>query len=316
MLSVVNLTRRFGGVTAVDDLSLDVDRGEVVGVLGPNGAGKTTTLRMIAGFLRPTGGDIRLGGRSIQDDPLDARRRTGYLPERAALYPEMRVAEYLRFRAGLKGVPVRRIRRRVNEAAELCGIGPVLRRIIGGLSKGYRQRVALADALVHEPELLVLDEPMLGLDPSQIRLTRDMIRSLAARHTVLMSSHILSEVELTCNRVIILHRGRLLAAAPVAELAGRMNRNARIVAEIRAPIEAVRSEFAGLAADGQMETEPADDGWITVRFESADGDPRPIVAAAAAARAWPLRELRREEMSLEDIFVALTGPGPRAGAGS
>lgn len=307
MVRVEHVTKRFGGVTAVDGLSFEVARGEVVGVLGPNGAGKTTTLRMISGYLRPTGGTITVGGRSVQDDSIEVRRRTGYMPEHAALYPEMRVAEYLRYRAALKGVPVRRVRRRVAEASEQCGIGPVLNRTIGHLSKGYRQRVALADALVHEPELLILDEPTLGLDPSQIRQARDLVRGLAERHTVLLSSHILPEVEMTCSRVIILHRGRLLAAEPVRTLARRLNRNARIVAQVRAPPDAVRIELAPLAAGGRLTAEPSGE-WTEVRFEAADeDDPRPAVAAAAARRGWDLRELRRDAQSLEEIFLALTG---------
>ena len=311
MVRVDNLTRRFGGVTAVDDLSFSIARGEVVGVLGPNGAGKTTTLRMIAGYLRPTGGTVVVGGRSVQDDPIEVRRRIGYMPEHAALYPEMRVAEYLRYRAALKGVPVRRVRRRVNEVAEQCAIGGVLRRIIGQLSKGYRQRVALADALIHEPELLILDEPTLGLDPNQIRQARDLVRGLAARHTVLLSSHILPEVEMTCSRVIILHRGRLLASEPVQALARRLNRNARIVAQVCASADAVRTELAPLAAEGRLRTEALGE-WTEVRFEAGvEEDPRPAVAAAAARNGWALRELRREEQSLEEIFIALTGPGPR-----
>ncbi|MBU4459398.1 MAG: ABC transporter ATP-binding protein [Verrucomicrobia bacterium] len=312
MVRVEHLTKRFGGMTAVDDLSFEVGRGEIVGMLGPNGAGKTTTLRMIAGFLRPTGGTISVGGRSVQDDSIEVRRRTGYMPEHAALYPEMRVAEYLRYRAALKGVPARRVRRRVSESADLCGIGPVLGRIIGRLSKGYRQRVALADALVHEPELLILDEPTLGLDPSQIRQARDLLRGLAERHTVLLSSHILPEVEMTCGRVIILHRGRLLASEPVQALARRLHRNARIIAQVQAPAEAARAELAPLAAEGRFTAEPVG-AWTEIRFEAAgDDDPRPAVAAAAARRGWPLRELRREEQSLEEIFLAVTGHEARA----
>jgi ABC-2 type transport system ATP-binding protein len=307
MVRVEHVTKRFGGITAVDDLSFEVARGEVVGVLGPNGAGKTTTLRMIAGFLRPTGGTISVGGRSVQDDSIGVRRRTGYMPEHAALYPEMRVAEYLRYRAALKGVPVRRVRRRVGEASDLCGIGAVLNRTIGHLSKGYRQRVALADALVHEPELLILDEPTLGLDPSQIRQARDLVRGLAERHTVLLSSHILPEVEMTCGRVIILHRGRLLASEPVRTLARRLHCNARIVAQLLAPVDAARAELAPLAAEGRLSVEPAGE-WTEVRFEAAgEEDPRPEVAAAAARRGWPLRELRREAQSLEEVFLTLTG---------
>jgi len=315
ILEAEHLTRRFGRVTAVDDVSFQIGRGEIVGMLGPNGAGKTTTLRMIAGFLCPTGGDVRLAGRSITEDPLGTRRRLGYLPEHAALYPDMRVAEYLRFRAELKGVARGRVAARVEEAAELCGIRPVLRRLIGELSKGYRQRVALADALVHEPELLVLDEPTLGLDPNQIRQARELIRSLAARHTVLISSHILPEIEVTCHRVLILHRGRLLAQGPVAELAAQLHRRRRIMLQVRAPEPELRRELAAHAQSGEITLEPLEDGWLEVRMEArADDDPRPALAALVVARGWPLRELRREELSLEQVFLALTGADIGGGA--
>lgn len=314
MLAVEQLTRRFGRVTAVDGLSFEIARGEIVGLLGPNGAGKTTTLRMIAGFLSPTGGDVRVGGRSVIEDPIGVRRRIGYLPEHAAVYPDMRVSEYLRYRAALKGVPRRDLRTRVDMVSEMCGIGGVRRKIIGHLSKGYRQRVALADALLHEPELLILDEPTLGLDPNQIRQVRDLIRSLAARHTILLSSHILPEVEMTCHRVVILHRGRLLAAGPVAELARRLHRKTRVVLQVRAPAEEVRSAASALADQGRIDWEPLADGWGEARLDAAsDDDPRPALAVLAAARGWPLRELRREDFSLEQVFAALTGAEVREG---
>lgn len=315
VLEADHLTRRFGRITAVDDVSFQIRRGEIVGLLGPNGAGKTTTLRMIAGFLCPTAGDARVAGYSVTRDPIGARRRLGYLPEQAALYPEMRAGEYLRFRAELKGVPRSRIAARTEEAAELCGIRPVLRRLIGELSKGYRQRVALADALVHEPQLLVLDEPTLGLDPNQIRQVRELIRSLAERHTVLISSHILPEIEMTCHRVLILHRGRLLADGPVSELAAQLHRRRRIMMQVRAPEREVRREVSVFAAGGEVVVEPLLEDWIEVRVEARTGDdPRPDLAALAARHGWPLRELHREELSLEQVFLALTG-GDRRGEG-
>ncbi|MCX7819621.1 MAG: ABC transporter ATP-binding protein [Kiritimatiellae bacterium] len=314
VLEADHLTRRFGRVTAVEDVSFQIRRGEIVGMLGPNGAGKTTTLRMVAGFLCPTAGDARVAGRSVTDDPIGARRRLGYLPEHAALYPEMRAGEYLRFRAELKGVPRARIAARVDEAAELCGVRPVLRRLIGELSKGYRQRVALADALVHEPQLLVLDEPTLGLDPNQIRQVRELIRALAERHTVLISSHILPEIEMTCHRVLILHRGRLLADGPVAELAAQLHRRRRIMMQVRAPAAEVRRQIAMLTGTSDVLTESLADGWLEVQLEATAGDDlRPSLAALAAARGWPLRELRREELSLEQVFLALTGADGRGG---
>ncbi len=313
MVAVEQLTRRFGPVTAVQNLTFEIGRGEIVGMLGPNGAGKTTTLRMIAGYLCPSAGSIRVAGLSVLDDPVGVRRRIGYLPEHAALYPEMRVEEYLRYRAALKGVTSRRVAARVAEAAEMCGVADVRRRIIGQLSKGYRQRVALADALVHEPQLLILDEPTLGLDPNQIRQARELIRTLAARHTILLSSHILPEVEMTCHRVLILHCGRLLAQGPVETLAASLRGRRRVVVQLRAPAEEACAALARLADGAGVRWEDAGGGWGEARFEAAgEGDPRPEVAALAASRGWALRELRSEELSLEQVFVALTGAGERA----
>ena len=314
MIRVSHLTKRFAGTTAVDDLSFHVARGEIVGFLGLNGAGKTTTLRILAGFLPPTGGEGTVGGRPVLTDSLEVRRRIGYLPENCPLYPEMRVDEYLRFRAALKGVQARRLRRRVEEIRELCGIADAGRRIVGQLSKGYRQRVGLADALVHEPELLILDEPTIGLDPQQIRQVRELIRGLADRHTILLSSHILPEVEMTCHRVMILNQGRLLASDSTANLRQLLARRTRVAAELRAPEAELREELALLLPGGAFELR-AEDGWWTVTFEyDGEADPRIALFAAAVRRGWTVRELRREQHSLEDIFVALTSAGPEAAA--
>ena len=314
MIQVSHLTKRFAGTTAVDDLSFHVARGEIVGFLGLNGAGKTTTLRILAGFLPPSGGEVTVAGRPVLTDSLEVRRRIGYLPENCPLYPEMRVDEYLRFRAALKGVPARRLRRRVEEVRELCGIADAGRRIVGQLSKGYRQRVGLADALVHEPELLILDEPTIGLDPQQIRQVRELIRGLADRHTILLSSHILPEVEMTCHRVMILNQGRLLASDSTANLRQLLARRTRVAAELRAPEAELREELALLSPGGTPELR-AEDGWWIVTFEADGGqDPRTALFAAAVRRGWTVRELRREQHSLEDIFVALTSASPEAGA--
>ena len=308
MIRVSHLTRRFAGVTAVDDLDFEVAPGEIVGFLGPNGAGKTTTLRVLAGFLPPTSGEVVVAGCAVDDDPLEARRNLGYLPENCPLYPEMRVHEYLRFRAALKGVPVRKVRRRVNEVLEVCGLVEVRRRIVGQLSKGYRQRVGLADTLVHEPRVLLLDEPTIGLDPNQLRQVRDLIRSFAGRHTVLLSTHLLPEVEMTCARVLILHRGRLLASDSTENLRRLLRRRGRITAELRGPADEVRETLAALA--GAAEVRPREDGWVEAAMDwSGEEDLRPKVFDAAVRRGWALRELSREPQSLEDIFVALTNGG-------
>lgn len=218
LVDVRRLCRWYGNVCAVDELSFAVQRGEIVGFLGPNGAGKSTTLRTIVGYLAPSSGQVLVAGHDVVEEPHVARRRIGYMPEAAALYPEMRVAEYLRFRARLKCLPKASARREVEQVMEKAGVGAMTKRLIGGLSRGYRQRVALADALLGAPPLLILDEPTAGLDPNQIRSVRSLLTELAGEHTVLLSTHVLSEVESTCSRAVVIDRGRLLAEGPIAEL--------------------------------------------------------------------------------------------------
>src|SRR5664279_3206525 len=212
MIEVSNLTKRYSGHTAVDDISFTVARGEIVGLLGPNGAGKSTTMRILSCYLPASSGTVRVGGLDVFQQSDEVRRRIGYMPENNPLHSDMRVREYLKFRARLKGLGRQQSRRRVDVVMEQCGLTEVGRRIIGQLSKGYRQRVGLADALVHEPELIILDEPTIGLDPNQIRSVRQLIKSLATVHTVLISTHILPEAEMTCNRLVIMYEGRILAA--------------------------------------------------------------------------------------------------------
>src|SRR5579864_8213128 len=212
MIEVENLTKRYAGHTAVSSISFSVNRGEIVGLLGPNGAGKSTTMRVLSGYMPATSGTVRVAGLDVFHDSDEVRRRIGYMPENNPLYPEMRVREYLKFRARLKGLGWTRSRERVKTVMDQCGLKDVARRVIGQLSKGYKQRVGLADALVHEPELIILDEPTIGLDPHQIRSVRTLIKSLATTHTVLISTHILPEVEMTCNRVLIMFAGKILAA--------------------------------------------------------------------------------------------------------
>ncbi|MCE9541942.1 MAG: ABC transporter ATP-binding protein, partial [Verrucomicrobia bacterium] len=221
MISVKGLTKSYGSNDAVRDLSFSVDRGEVVGFLGPNGAGKSTTMKILCGYLPADAGEVSIAGFDIFSQSLKARSRIGYLPENVPLYPEMRVGEYLAYRAALKGVRSRRIAEKVEDALQLCNLGHVQRQIIGTLSKGYRQRVGLADALVNEPDILILDEPTIGLDPGQIREVRSLIKGLATRHTILLSSHILSEVEMTCSRVMILNKGQIVATGTPTELRER-----------------------------------------------------------------------------------------------
>src|SRR5215213_2090210 len=233
MIKVENLTKRYAGQPAIQDLCFEVGQGEIMGFLGPNGAGKSTTMRILASFMPPTSGRASIAGFDIFSQSLQARSHLGYMPENVPLYNDMRVTEYLNYRAALKGVPHRRIAERVGDVKELCGLKEVEKKIIGALSKGYRQRVGLADALVHEPDLLILDEPTSGLDPNQIRQVRDLIRSLGKRHTILLSTHILPEVEMTCTRVIIINKGRIEASDTPQNLLTRLRSPGEIRLEAR-----------------------------------------------------------------------------------
>lgn len=223
MIHVHSLCKSYGQIKALSDLSFSIDKGEIIGLLGANGAGKTTLLRILAGYLSLTSGEVTIDGLHLFKDSLEIRRRLGYLPEKVPLYPEMRVNEYINYRAALKGVPSRRIKEKVIDVFDLCNLRPVQHKIIGSLSKGYRQRVGLADALVNEPDLLILDEPTIGLDPHQLRSIRSLIKGLSKRHTVLLSTHLLDEVELFCHRVIILDQGRIAAIGTPQELRKQAN---------------------------------------------------------------------------------------------
>jgi ABC-2 type transport system ATP-binding protein len=222
MIKVENLTKRYAGHTAIQDLNFEVSQGEIMGFLGPNGAGKTTTMRILAGFMPPTSGRASIAGFDVFAQSLQARSHIGYMPENVPLYTDMRVTEYLNYRAALKGVPHRRISERVGDVKELCGVKEVERKLIGTLSKGFRQRVGLADALLAEPDLLILDEPTIGLDPNQIRQVRELIKNLGRQHTILLSTHILPEVEMTCSRVVIVHKGRIEACDTPENLLGKV----------------------------------------------------------------------------------------------
>lgn len=307
MIEVRGLTKRYPGRTAVNGISFTVARGEVVGFLGPNGAGKSTTMRMLASFLPGTSGTARIAGFDVFHEPDEVRRRIGYMPENNPLHLEMRVREYLKFRARLKGLGWRRSRLRVDVVLRQCGLTEVQHRIIGQLSKGFRQRVGLADALVHEPDLIILDEPTIGLDPHQIRAVRALIKDLARKHTVLLSTHILSEVEVTCSRVLILNRGEIIAADTTANLEKRLSLDAGVVAEIAAPLAALREAVRDLPEVVGVEFEALDgDFHRLVLTPRAGADLRPAVFELARTRGWILRELTRRHHSLEEIFVHLT----------
>ncbi|HEU5069672.1 MAG TPA: ABC transporter ATP-binding protein [Verrucomicrobiae bacterium] len=309
MIEVANLTKRYAGHTAVDDISFTVERGEIVGLLGPNGAGKSTTMRVLSSYLPATAGTVRVAGLDVFRDSLEVRRRIGFMPENNPLHTEMRVREYLRFRARIKGMSRSRTRERVDTVLTQCGLTDVARKIIGTLSKGYRQRVGLADALLHEPDLIILDEPTIGLDPHQIRAVRQLIKSLADNHTVLISSHILPEVEMTCNRVLIMYDGKILAADTPAQLQHRMNSSSQIIAELAAPEAQLRECWAAMPEIEQFDVSPLDGAFFRCAITPRDGaDLRAAIFQIARSRDWALRELTRNRHSLEDIYVQVTRP--------
>jgi ABC-2 type transport system ATP-binding protein len=309
MIEVENLTKRYAGHTAVSGISFTVNRGEIVGLLGPNGAGKSTTMRILSCFLPATSGSVRVGGLDVFQHSTEVRRRIGYMPENNPLHQEMRVREYLKFRARLKGLGLRRSRARVDVVMEQCSLTDVSRRVIGQLSKGYRQRVGLADALVHEPELIILDEPTIGLDPNQIRSVRKLIKSLASTHTVLISTHILPEAEMTCNRMLIMFEGKILAADTPDNLQRLMSGNGQVVAEIAAPLEDLCNCWAEMPEVEHYDVSPADGEFFRCALTPQNGmDLRPHIFATARDRGWYLRELTRNRHSLEDIYVKVTRP--------
>ena len=309
MIDAVNLTKRYAGRTALADVSFTVARGQIVGLLGENGAGKSTTMRILSGFLPATSGTARVAGLDVFYDSFEVRRRIGFMPENNPLHNEMRVREYLRFRARLKGLSRARTRERVDTVMQQCSLTDVSKRIIGQLSKGYRQRVGLADALVHEPDLIILDEPTIGLDPHQIRAVRQLIKSLGGTHTVLISTHILSEAEMTCHRMVIMKHGRVIAQGTREELQEQMGGNGQVVAEIAAPPEELAACWAQIAEVEQFDVSPAEGEFHRCALTPRNGtDLRPLIFWIVQERGWPLRELTRSRHSLEDIYVQVTRP--------
>ena len=307
MIRVENLTKRFAGLTALQNVSFEVKRGEVVGFLGPNGAGKSTTMRILTGFIPATAGRVMVSGVDVFEDSLEVRRHIGYMPENNPLYVDMRVSEYLKFRAKLKGVPRADRKDRIQEVSQMCGLTDVRSRVIGHLSKGYRQRVGLADALLAEPDLLILDEPTLGLDPVQIRQVRQLIKDLGKRHTILLSSHILPEVEMTCNRVMIIHHGRILASDTPENLMKTLNAGGLINVEVRGPESEVQAKLRAVDGVNSITVKVGDDGYARVTVQpKAGADPREGIYKAVAGSGWTLRELSRTRTTLEDIFVQIT----------
>ena len=301
MIEVKDLTKYFGPILAVDHISFHIDRGEIVGFLGPNGAGKTTTLRILTSYLPATSGVARVAGHDVMTESMEVRRHIGYLPESVPLYTEMRVEEYLTFRAKLKDVPRKERQNRVDFCLERCRIREVRRRLIGTLSKGYRQRVGLADAMISDPPILILDEPTVGLDPVQIRETLNLIRELGEKHTILLSTHILPEVEAVCERVIIISYGRIGLARKLADLAGDA---AFIVVEVRGPVEQVAGVLRSTDGVAEVATQELGDGLNGYEIRTHHNrDLRETIAERLARNNWRIRRLDLRRRNLEDHFL-------------
>jgi ABC-2 type transport system ATP-binding protein len=312
MIKVEGLTKRYARTVAVDNISFEVEKGQIVGFLGPNGAGKTTTMRVLTCFLPPTEGTANVAGFDVQEHPIEVKRRIGYLPESPPLYPEMDVTGYLEFTGKLKGIPSADIKKRVDEVLGKCAIGDVRDKLIGKLSKGYRQRVGLAQAIIHNPDVLILDEPTSGLDPKQIIEIRELLKSLAGNHTIILSTHILSEVEHSCQRVIIISQGKLVAIDSVANLTNRLRGSESVALEVEAaggspnPSD-VQLRLEQVAGVRSVVMKDSKDGRLTFEVESLQGRQiRADLARSVVNAGWNLSELRPVGLSLEEVFLQLT----------
>ena len=307
MIEVQHLTKRYGRVTAVDDVSFRVERGEILGFLGPNGAGKTTTMRILTGYMPATEGRATVAGYDIFEKPIEAKRRIGYLPETPPLYPDMTVREYLDFVARIKGVPSKEMKDRVNGIMARAHVADMADRHCAKLSKGYRQRVGLAQALIHNPEVLILDEPTAGLDPKQIIETRDLIRSLAGDHTIVLSTHILPEVSQTCQRVVIISKGRVVAVDTPDNLTARLKGAETMYVQVDAGGADAALALTGLSGVMRVAISEQRGTVAAYEVESEQGvDVRRDIARTIVTRGWGLLELRPMRMSLEEIFLQVT----------
>ena len=312
MITVKELTKRYARTVAVDQISFDVAKGQIVGFLGPNGAGKTTTMRMLTCFLPPSAGTANVAGFDVLEQPLQVKRRIGYLPETPPIYPEMETFEYLKFVGKLKGLSGNDLQKRVDHVCDRCAIADVKKKLLGKLSKGYRQRVGLAQAIIHNPDVLILDEPTAGLDPKQINETRDLIKNLAGDHTIILSTHILPEVEQTCQQVIIINKGKLVATDSVRNLQARARGAESVVVEVagrngslEAPI--VQHKLEQVAGVSRVLCKQQVDSRAVFEVESQKGRlARGDLARTVVQCGWDLNELRPAAMSLEEIFLQLT----------
>tara|TARA_B100000965_G_C19575306_1_gene751082 strand:+ start:758 stop:1696 length:939 start_codon:yes stop_codon:yes gene_type:complete len=306
MIKVSNLSKQYVGRTAVDDISFNVESGEIVGFLGPNGAGKTTTIRMLTGYMPPTSGTALIGGHDIFHQSLLAKKNIGYMPENVPLYEDMRVKEYLQFRAELKGLRGKNVRKNINETLELCSIKNIKGQMISSLSKGYRQRVGLADALINKPSLLIFDEPTNGLDPSQIRSFRELLKELGNKHTILISTHILREVELTCDRVLILNKGKIIGNDTPLELSERMKPSSIINLELKTQSGDPRDIISNISGIKKITLENEIDGWQFIRIRVDYGnDVRERIMNLAVDHQWIIREIHHQRINLEDTFIEM-----------
>lgn len=307
MIVIENLSKRYADRTVVRDVTFDVKQGEILGFLGPNGAGKSTTMKMLTGYLTPSAGRVEVGGFDMAKDPIKAKGLIGYLPENPPVYPEMTVRDYLAFAAKLRGVPGREVKAAVDSVIERCILGEVPNKLIAHLSKGFQQRVGIAQALVHRPKVIILDEPTNGLDPKQIIQIRELIKGLAQDHTVILSTHILPEVQVTCSRVLIINQGTVVAEGKPEELEGKLRGGMRIELEARAPQGDITAQLQDLPGVSNLLVSPKSEGLVRVSLEVPSGnDLRERIAAEVVGRGWGLLELKSVGLSLEEIFLKLT----------
>lgn len=301
MIEVENLTKEYGEFRAIDNISFTVEKGEILGFLGPNGAGKTTVMRILTCFFPPTKGKAIVAGFNCFEDSLNVRKRIGYLPQRVPLYEDMKVNDYLRFVAAIKGAPAKEVRRKADKIMDDCGLGDVANKLISTISGGYRQRVGIAQALVNDPEVLILDEPTVGLDPRQIKEIRNLIKELAGRHTVILSTHILPEVSILCGRVIIINKGKLVAVDKPENLASESAK--RMFLRIHGSMQMIERELASIGGIKGCEKEQASGGFVVTFDDEKMG--RLGIQSMIEKNNWELLEMRPLETSLEDIFIKL-----------
>ncbi len=303
MIEATGITKVYGTRAVVEDVTFSVSKGEILGFLGPNGAGKTTTMRILTGFVPPTSGRAKIAGFDVQEDPIEVKRRIGYLPEHPPLYREMLVRPFLQFVATVRGVPRRQVGEKVDRAIGRCGLSSVAGRLIGNLSKGFQQRVGIAQAILHEPDVLILDEPTVGLDPSQIREIRQLIKSFGGEHTVILSTHILAEVTMTCNRVLIINEGKIAAEDTLEGLASRAG-TTRIAVRLARAGDGAEAQIGSIPGVRSVAREGSSDGAFVVETEPGR-DVREEIASRAVSQGWGLLELRPITDSLEDIFIRI-----------